>query len=161
MFGKVWDEIEGGCYLPRFLRFCDAVNVGVCAICEDCKYYKKEELIMKSLKNEDWFCCWTNELERDAMIKALIDKGFDALADSSAFDCLAPGREFDFVAWDSYAAEKNGYHKISVSTFWKRLAIKDDLPDELPPIKTNDALKACASCPDAKRILKILWPEIL
>jgi hypothetical protein len=52
------------------------------------------------------------------------------------------------------------YKEISVSTFWKRLASDDDLPEELPPIKTKDALKAMEGCNDVKRVFKTLYPDI-
>ena len=123
-----------------------------------CHWYKEKE--MKSLKHEDWYCCWTNELERDAMIKALIDKGFVGVCDEWCYHGC------DYVFWDGHLAGdsaerfKKDRNKITVSEFWQRLAINDDYPDELPPIKTEDALRAMNACDDVKRTFKTLWPEI-
>ena len=123
-----------------------------------CHWYKEKE--MKSLKHEDWYCCWTNELERDAMIKALYDKGMrddPKIGYEGHFRCFYYNGS-GILCWLSIPC---GRKEITVSEFWQRLAINDDdYPDELPPIKTEDALKAMNACDDVKRTFKTLWPEI-
>ena len=52
----------------------------------------------------------------------------------------------------------NGCTEITLYDMYR--LYKPDHPKTLPPIKTKDALKAMRSAPDARRIIKILWPDI-
>ena len=57
----------------------------------------------------------------------------------------------------------NGVTEISIADiFTDRIPdlTKPDLPDELPPIKTKDALLAMKACGDVKLTFMRLWPDL-